>query len=407
MSETNELTEHFFRHNYARMIAILAKYFGLKEISLIEDIVQDTLVEAMEKWSVRDIPYNPEGWLMDVAKKKAINYLKRDQNFRTKILPGLNQESIFEMEKDVQGDDTLRMIFACCHPNIPTESQISLALKTLCGLSVKEIASALLTSEGNINKRLYRTKQKFRKGEIPFNIPKSEILDERLDGVIATLYLLFNEGYYSSNSNELIRIDLCFEAIRLVRQITEFYPTSGRAKALLSLMYLSVSRFESRVGKEGATIILSKQDRNLWDKDLIAQGIYNLSESMDSKALGTYHLQAGIAAEHCLAKDFQSTNWKSIYEQYLLLEQLSENAIFAMNRCIAKFYGYDRKEALQDLIALGDRPELQKNVHYFTSVAIFYTELNQKEKAIPFFETALGISDSKEEKSMILNRMGT
>ncbi len=327
----------------------------------------------MEKWGVYSIPDNPEGWLMGVAKKKMVNYLKRNQNFKTKIAPNL-ATPLFHTDTTLEKDSTLKMIFKCCHPTLPTESQIALALKSLCGLSVGEISNALLTTESTVNKRLYRAKQKFRDGSIHFELPQEEDLTERLDNVFTTLYLLFNEGYYSSHSKKLIRMDLCFEAIRLVKDVIGHFPNSSKAKALLSLMLLSAARFESRTGQNEAIIILAKQDRTSWDKNLIAQGIDYLHQASSGKEISSYHLHAGIAAEHCLAESFQSTNWTSIHNQYTLLKRIASSPIILFNKAISKYYGVDKHDALADLIALKDSPELQKNLHYHTALGVFYTE---------------------------------
>ena len=403
-AESNQLAEHFFRHNYGKMTAILTNYFGLSSVEIAEDIVQDTLVEAMEKWSVQSIPYNPEGWLMDVARKKMINYLKRNQNFKSNIAPNLDFPHFFT-EPTIVKDSTLKMIFTCCHPLLPAGSQIALALKTLCGLSIKEIANALLVSESTVNKRLYRAKQKFRDKSIHFDLPKDEDLTNRLDNVYSTLYLLFNEGYYSAHNEKFIRMELCFEAIRLTNEILDHFPTLGKAKALLSLMLLSVARFEGRVDQNGAIVILAQQDRALWDRNLIAQGIEYLHQASTGDEISTYHIQAGIAAEHCLAKDFQSTNWSSIYKQYQLLEKIAPSPLTSLNKTISKFYGVDKGEALDDLLNLNDNPELSKNLHYFTTAGVFYTELNQKEKSNSFFESALKLSRSPQEERAIKNLM--
>lgn len=399
---TNTLTEHFFRHNYAKMVAVLTNYFGLSEIEITEDIVQDTLIEAMERWSIQSIPDNPEGWMMDVAKKKMINYLNRHHNFKTKIALNLKTQNSFKIDSSLETDSTLKMIFTCCHPLLPIESQISLALKSLCGLNIKEIANAFLTTESTINKRLYRAKQKFRDHSINFKLPDDNELIERLDTVFSTLYLLFNEGYYSTSGKSIIRMDLCFESIRIVKEIIEHFPKSSNAKALLALMTLSIARFESRTDEKGAIVILSDQNRLLWDKTLIAQGLNYLCEASVGDKVSIYHLQAGIAAEHCLAEDFKSTNWKSIYEQYTFLENISDpNPIIALNKAISKFYGINKQEALDDLLSLKEHLELKKHTHYFTSLGIFYSELNQQKQAIPCFEKALELSDSPAEQQLI------
>ncbi|MEO0727320.1 MAG: sigma-70 family RNA polymerase sigma factor [Bacteroidota bacterium] len=402
----NELAEHFFRHNYAKMVAVLVRYFGLQEVETAEDIVQDTLVEAMEKWSVQPIPDNPEGWLMTVAKKKTINFLKRRQTFESKVRPKAKLNTLFAAaDQSVEKDSALRMIFTCCHPSLPVESQIALALKTLCGLSVSEIANALLTSESTINKRLYRAKQKFRDGTIIFEFPDHRNLAPRLDAVFTTLYLLFNEGYYSSHHEKVIRMDLCFEAIRLAKEVLEFYPQSHPAKALLALMFFSVARFESRIDEHGALVILSEQDRTLWDKALIAEGMEYLYQSTKDDKVSLYHLQAGIAAEHCLAEDFASTNWASIHRQYSILEQLQPNVFFAFNKAIAKFFGINREEVLVDLLALKREQALQNNCQFYAALGIIQVEMGLSDEARSCFQKALSLTKSTQEKALIEQRM--
>lgn len=254
----NQLAEHFFRHSYARTVAILTRYFGLDQVEMAEDIVQDTLVEAMEKWSIHGLPDNPDGWVMDVAKKKTINLLKRKQLFMSKVAPQLQDD---ENTETLVSDSTLRMIFACCHPSLPNESQIALALKTLCGLSVPEIAKALLTTEDNINKRLYRAKKKLREEHIAFDIPIATSLNDRLNSVCKTLYLLFNEGYYAPHHKEVLRIDLCYEAVRLLKEVESVFQDTPKVNALLALIMFSLSRFESHLDKDDSLICLQDQDR--------------------------------------------------------------------------------------------------------------------------------------------------
>ena len=399
-----QLAEHFFRHSYAKMLAILVRYFGLREVEIAEDILQETLVEAMEKWSVHAIPDNPEGWLMDVAKKKTINFLRRHQTFETKVLPNVEIGTLFENES-LEEDSTLRMVFTCCHPSLPVASQIALALKTLCGLSIGEIAHALLTNEATVNKRLYRAKQKFRAGEVTFDLPPEEALNARLDAVFTTLYLLFNEGYYSAHHEKVIRMDLCFEAIRLTKEIVRLYSEVTRAKALLALMLLNVARFESRVDEAGTLVLLSDQNRALWDQGLIGEGMEYLSEAIQSEEVSPYHLQAGIAAEHCLAQDFATTNWAAIYRQYQILEKLQPSPLLSLNKAIARFYGINREEALMDLLQLKKEPALQQHVHYHTAIGVCYVELGLSSKAQPYFQQAFQLSKSDQEKQLIAQKM--
>ena len=391
------------------MVSILVRYFGLNEIEIAEDIVQDTLIEAMERWSIHSLPHNPEGWLMDVAKKKTINLLKRNQLLQNKIIPRLKSTTSLYTEINFSDsaikDSTLRMIFASCHPSLPTKSQIALSLKTLCGLSVPEIANALLLNESTINKRLYRAKQKFRDGSIIFEIPQEDELRDRLDNVFTTLYLLFNEGYYASHHKELIRIDLCLEAIRLQKQMVEAFANSQKANALLALMLFSFARFESRLDEHGGILVLREQNRSLWDQSLIAEGLDYLQQSTKGNELNRYQLQAGIAVEHCLAQDFKSTNWHSIYQQYSILDHLEPNAIVKLNKAIAKFYCGFREEAIGDLIRLENEPLLRKNRLYFATLGDFLDALGQKEKAVSYYETALKFSDSVAERAFLQKKI--
>lgn len=388
------------------MVAVLVRYFGLNEVETAEDIVQDTLIEAMETWSIKGVPGNPEGWLMDVAKKKTINFLKRNQLFRDKIATDLKQNFISNDGFDtIQKDSTLSMIFTCCHPSISSKSQIALALKTLCGLSVPEIASALLTNEVTINKRLYRAKQKFRDGAIVFEIPDNSELEDRLDNVFSTLYLLFNEGYYSSHHEKAIRIDLCYEAIRLLKQIIKSFPDSYKSKSLLALMLLLIARFESRLDNNGALVILSEQNRKLWNKTLIAEGIDMLTQSTKNTTVNSYQLQAGIAAEHCVAESFKLTNWKSIHRQYLILEKIENTPIVRFNKSIAKFYAGDKNEALNDLLDLKQHIELQNSSIFHVTIGVFYSELDQQVQAQLYYKTALSLSKSKKEQTLIKKKI--
>jgi len=362
--QPQQLAEHFFRHEASKIEAVLIKTFGLREIELAEDIVQDTMVEAMESWSLGQIPHNPAGWLMDVAKKKTINYLKRYSLYQNKILPRLEKPEpgiALDFSDEQIKDSQLRMIFSCCHPSLQTEAQLALALKSLCGLSVKEIAHALLTQENTIEKRLYRARQKFRKREITLELPSGTDFNQRLDNVLLVHYLLFNEGYYSNHPEKTIREELCFEAIRLQELLLQAFPDSDKAKALLALMYLNFARFESRRNPAGELVLLENQDRDNWDRNLIAKGILLLNEAREQNQLSPYHLKAGIAAEHCLAHKLEDTNWANIYHWYQLLQKTEDSEIIRLNKAIALFFtGNGKKDsALTDLSALEGKGDAQ------------------------------------------------
>ncbi|MEM7573948.1 MAG: sigma-70 family RNA polymerase sigma factor [Bacteroidota bacterium] len=411
----HELTDHFFRHSYAKLVALLVRYFGLSEISLAEDIVQDTLVDAMEQWSLQGLPQNPEGWLLDVAKKKTINSLKRQQFFLKKVVPEFQEmerlEAHFESGAIQHQDNQLRMIFSCCHPILAEESQIALALKTLCGLSISEIAQALLTSKANINKRLYRAKQQFRQGKFDFVLPPatgpSGQDPSRLTGVLKTLYLLFKTGYYSNQRKTSIQIELCFEAVRLQRQVLVTYQTSAVAQSLLAWMLLCIARFPGRQDQAGLLLPLEEQDRTSWDQRLIAEGINLLQLATQSNALNSYLLQAGIAAEHCLAPSFEATNWASIYQQYALLERFEASSIIQFNKAIARFHQGQQQQALIDLQSMKEEPSLKSNLHFQCALGLFLLHQKQTAAAQLHFKQALSLATSDQEKELIRRRIST
>lgn len=394
-----------FRHCYAKMVAVLVRYFGLKQIEVAEDIVQDTLMEALEKWSVESTPNNPEAWLMDVAKKKTINFLKRRQTFQNKVIPQLVRSQSLQDEINISQpaitDGTLKMIFCCCHPSLSLESQIALALKTLCGFSIPEIANALLTNEANINKRLYRAKKKIRDGSILYEIPREETSAERLNSVLKVLYLLFNEGYYSQHNAKIIRVELCFEAIRLLKVVSESNPNSGETMGLLALMYLQIARIRSRLDKNGILIVLKEQQRSLWDKELIDLGIEVLGRSTSSKTLSAYQLQAGIALEHVLATDFKNTNWESIHKQYAILVKLDNSSVIRLNKAISRFYYGEERDALEDILSLENEIDLKENALYHCTLGRLFSLMNQKVKAWEYLGKALQYSRSTTEKKSI------
>lgn len=399
--DSHELTEHFFRRNFSKMVSVLTSHFGLAQMSLAEDIVQDTLISAMQQWSVKGVPQNPEGWLMQVAKRKAINAIQRKQTYERKVLPAwFTQEDV--SDKDIQ-DSTLKMIFTCCHPDLSPQSQVSLALKTLCGLSVDEIANALLTSKSNINKRLYRVKEKFRSGDIKYQVPEEADLEARLSGVCTTLFLLFNEGYYSAHSEETIRMDLCYEAIRLVKQVRKQFHSNSEVLGLTALMLLNVARFQSRIDDRGGLLILADQDRNLWDRELIGEGVQYLHQSLKWNVPNRYQLMAGIAAEHCLANDFASTNWKSILKQYEILQQLSDSLLVQFNALIAQYYAGREEESLLALTLLSKKPFFHKNPLIFMTLGVFQSDQGNYIESKKCFITAQDLARSEAERLMIKN----
>jgi len=337
MTESDRLVDHFFRHEYARLVATLTRKFGVRHWELIEDVVQSALERALTSWSLQGVPPNPSAWVHRVAANMAIDVLRRDTRWQPLEGTSENEVSAEEIscdESELQ-DDQLRMIFLCCDPATPVESQTALALKTLCGFDNREIAKALIATEASIAKRITRAKQKLREEGIEPAELTPATLQTRLPEVLSVVYLLFNEGYSSSQSNSLIREELCEEAVRLALILAEHPETrGGRTAAFLALLLFHAARLDSRIDANGAMLPLKEQDRSRWDKDLIREGFHWFAKAMESE-LTRYHAEAWIAAEHCRAGRLEDTNWDRIAISYDLLCKLAPSPVHELNRAIA------------------------------------------------------------------------
>jgi RNA polymerase sigma factor (sigma-70 family) len=407
-----ELADHLFRHESGKMVSVLSRLLGLQNIEIAQDIVQDTLLQAMSTWGFNGIPDKPAAWLYRVAKNKAIDYLRRQRKFEEispqyayllqseyTLSPTIN--NLF-LENEMQ-DSQLRMMFACCHPSIPQESQVALVLKTLCGLSVNEISNAFLTNDETINKRIYRAKEKIRQENIELDVPQGNELQTRLNSVLKSLYLLFNEGYHSSNPNQLIREDLCHEAMRLCYLIIEHPLTSRpRSKALLSLMCFQASRLNARLDDKGHIILLKYQDRSKWFLPLIQKGFDYLDEITEPFEVSSYHFEAAIASLHAAAPSFEQTDWKSIHQLYILLYQVQPSPVVAMNKAIASAYAVGRQQALAELKAISG---LENYYLYHTSIGEICYDLHDRAEAKKYFEKALQLTSSQQEQQLLKNKI--
>ena len=408
----NQLVDHLFRHESGKMIAVLSRLLGLQNIEIAQDIVQDTLLQAMSTWSYKSIPDNPSAWLYRVAKNKAIDFLRREKKFK-EVSPQYSYllqseytlastvNNLF-LENEIQ-DSQLRMMFACCHPSIQEESQIALTLKTLCGLSVNEISKAFLTTEETIAKRIYRAKEKIKAEKIELEVPQNDELSIRVDTVLKSLYLLFNEGYKSSHPDKLIREDLCEEAMRLCFLLTQHSLTAlPRVKALLALMCFQASRFDARLDDKNNIILLKYQDRIKWNRSLMSKGFELMEESTEPFEVSAYHLEAAIASQHAAARSFEQTNWKSIYHLYEMLYQLQPNPIVAMNKAIASSYAISKQNALKELQQIKG---LEDHHLYYVSIGEMYFDLENKPEAKRFFEKALELTSSGYEQQLLINKI--
>ena len=413
--EISRLAEHLFRHESGKLVSILTGLFGIERLQMAEDVVQEALVRALQTWPYYGIPQNPAAWLTQTAKNLALDLLRREKVFhekQTAIITFIEQRSSSRDDGDaplLEGeikDDRLRLMFACCHPQIPLEAQAALALKTLCGFSPREIATAFLASEAAIEKRLVRARQRIRELDLRFEIPAGEELANRLDSVLQTLYLLFNEGYKASSGEKLVREELCSEAIRLAALLAE-QPAGDRPRthALLALMLLNGARLSSRADADGNILRLKEQDRSAWDKAMIARGMFHLSQSAGGEAISAYHLQAGIAACHCAAKDYESTDWQQIEALYDQLIKLDDSPIVALNRAVAVANVHGPKAGLQALGAV-QRQDGLKSYHLFYAVlGELEAQLGRTEAAAEHFRKSLALAELKSERRFLLKRL--
>ena len=417
MSDTanvHQLVDHFFRHEHGKLVAVLTRVFGLPSLDLVDDVVQAALLQALETWKIHGVPEHPAAWMYRVARNKALDTIRHRD-----VADRLNPEWTWLTESttpppDIDrlflsheiADSQLRMIFTCCHPDLPAESQIALTLKTLCGFGNSEIERALLTSEANVKKRIARAKRKFADTEINFEVPAGEALKPRLNSVHTVLYLLFNEGYSSSQPHELIRRDLCEEAIRLCFLLYE-HPSSTNPEtaALLALMLLHASRFDARLDADGNMLLLEEQDRTRWNRDLIARGLHYLSESASGDRLSRYHVEAAIAAQHSLAPSFAETDWPAILKLYDDLIRIHPSPIHELNRAIAiaQVSGPDAGiNAIQKIGAL----ETLEDFHLLhATLGEFHRRAGRLEEARRCFNRAIECTVSVSERRLLQRRL--
>lgn len=413
--DISRLTEHLFRHEAGKLVSVLTGIFGIERLQLAEDVVQEALVRALQTWPYYGVPKNPAAWLTQTAKNLAFDLVRRETLFRDKqpqIITFMEQWSVdpaagesARFDSEIQ-DGRLRLMFACCHPLVPPEAQVAIALKTLCGFSVPEISRAFLTSEAAIAKRLTRARQKIHEAKVPFEIPAGEELAPRLDGVLRTLYLLFNEGYKASSGDKLVREDLCHEAIGLGTLLVE-HAAGNRPKthALLALMLLNAARFPTRLDEEGNLLLLSEQDRARWDKAMMARGMFHLAQSAAGDEVSEYHLQAGIAACHGSAPDHDATDWQHILSLYDRLIEYDDSPVAALNRAVAVAKVHGPGAGLKALDSVKDREELRSYYLLYAVRGEFEAQLRHYEAAANQFRKSLELAGIKSEQLFLSKRL--
>ncbi len=401
-----ELIPQLFKTEYRKIISVLCKLFGIVHIEIAEDITNDTFLLASETWGLKCIPENPTAWLYTVAKNKTKDYFKRHKTFFEKIVVDFklnqNQSEEIEVNLSIQNitDSQLQMIFTICNPTIPAEAQIGLALRILCGFGIDEIAEAFLTNKETINKRLFRAKEKLRTENIKIELPTENDINSRLETVLTTLYLLFNEGYHSTTQKTHLRKELCLEAMRLNYFLIENETTNKPiVNALMALMCFHSSRFEARTNQTGDPILYDQQDKNLWNEELIAKGNFYLIQSAQGNELSKYHLEANIAYWHS-SKIENPKKWDNILQVYNQLLLIEYSPITALNRT----YALAQVKGKQTAIIEAEKLNLTDNHFYYSLLGYLNTDIDNM-KAIKNFETALNLAKTNADKSTITKNL--
>jgi RNA polymerase sigma-70 factor (ECF subfamily) len=397
-----ELIPHLFRTEFRKIASVLCKTFGIENIQIAEDLASETFLAALETWTYKSIPSNPTAWLYSVARNKALTYIHRNQLFAEKIARQIKQSTPGKEEFDIDlsdqniTDSQLQMLFAICHPAIPTEAQIALALRILCGFGIEEIANAFLTSKETINKRLFRAKEKLRTENVEIIFPGEAEISKRLETVLTTLYLLFNEGYYSESQDAVLREDLCLEAMRLTYLLIGNEQTNlPDVNALLALMCFHSSRFEARKDRNGEPVLYDDQDETRWNQALIAKGAYFLHQASHGNKLSKYHLEATIAYWDTQKADTKE-KWENILQLYNLLLQITYSPIAALNRT----YALSKANGKAEAIAAAEKLQLTNNHYYYTLLGELYTGIDN-DKAKDHYQQAFAIAKTNADRQMI------
>ena len=403
-----ELIPHLFRTEYSRITAVLSKIFGLDNIEIAEDIASETFLAAVETWPYKGIPENPAAWLYTVAKNKAKNYLKRHKIFSDKIVAQLKSGIAITTEIEIDlsekniTDSQLQMLFAICHPAISSESQISLALRILCGFGIDEIADAFLTNKETITKRIFRAKEKLRNEKVEIAFPGNHEIENRLENVLRTIYLLFSEGYYSEKEDTVIRKELCLEAMKLNYLLLQNEQTNTHStNALMALMCFHASRLDARQNENGELILYEDQDETLWNMELIEKGNYHLQKAAEWKVGSKYFLEASIAYWHTIKEDTKE-KWENILQLYNYLLQLEYSPIAALNRTFALSKARSKKEALIEAQKLN----VTDNHFYYILLAELYKSIDD-EKVKSNLEKALALAKTHAEKKIIRSKIAS
>ena len=407
------VVDHFFRHESGKLVATLTRIFGLHNLELAEDVVQDALHRALEVWKLKGIPENPSAWLTRVARNRAIDLIRKDGGRRS-FAPDLDTLQGWTLSYTVDAhfdaseihDDQLRMMFACCHPRIPAPAQIAIILKVLCGFSVAEIARAFLATPASIEKRITRARSVMKKTPGLPEVSGQSAIRDRLPAVQAALYLLFNDGYHGSHPERAIRDDLCREAIRLAILLAEHPATGDDSDALVALMCFHASRLAARIDDAHHLVLLADQDRSAWDHNLIARGAHYLTRSGVPDPPSAWQLEAAIAGEHCMAPDFAATRWDRILGLYDRLLALRPSPVVALNRAIALAEVEGPAAGLAALQALAEQGQLATYPFLPAAMGELCRRLGRDQEASAHFEAAGSLARNPQEREVFRRKAG-
>jgi len=421
MSEVNasshNLVDHLFRHESGHLTAMLTRILGIHNLAIAEEITQDTLLKALQVWPYHPPIEQPVAWLRRVARHKAIDHIRRIRHHEkwantVKFIPPpeqphgngwLGADMLCPLD-----DELLRMMFLCCLPEWPITDQVALCLNVVGGLSSHEIAAAFLTSPAAMRKRIYRTKQALRKQNQSFKLPPEATLPQRLDSVLAVIYLMFNEGYHSAGKDQLIRRDLCAEAMRLVGLLLQ-HPKfkNARVYALAALLSFQAARLPGRLDQHGDILLLEDQDRNAWDKRLIAQGFQALenARAKGCQLVSTYHLEAGIAGLHCAAESAETTDWPKILTLYDLLVTRNDSPMVRLNRIIASGYVHGPENALRALESLQQEPTISEHYLFWAAQAEFASRCGNADKSRECLTVAMAKAPGTAQQRFLARKL--